>query len=206
MNVKLVLLLGLVALAFGNVPADKNVQTTVEKEIAPEAVRHEIIAVTDQEAADAALTTDESNREDLVSSATFKRGYYYPKYYHYAHYPKYYYPRYYYPTYPRYYSPQYNANQHNYRPAYRPVKQQPQYYVSYNNNPTTTYRPAVQHQNNVSPAVNNPIGTNNQQDDASVADTIPYDEYVPSNDYWILMQQEGWIGTVPGRSIILLSV
>ena len=103
MKVKLVLLLlGLFALALEAAPAVEQADyETVKKEITS-AVGREKIAVKDQE--ETALTSVESNEEDLVSSATFKRGYYYPSYYpQYYHYPKYYYPRYYYPTYPQYY-------------------------------------------------------------------------------------------------------
>ena len=92
------LLLGLFALALEAAPAVEQADyETVKKEITS-AVGREKIAVKDQE--ETALTSDESNEEDLVSSATFTRGYYYPQYYYYQ---KYYYPRYYYPKYHQYY-------------------------------------------------------------------------------------------------------
>ena len=100
MKVKLVLLLlGLFALALEAAPAveQDNYETVIKREITS-AVGHEKIAAKDQE--ETALTSDESNEEDLVSSATFTHGYYYPQYYYY---PKYYYPRYYYPKYHQYY-------------------------------------------------------------------------------------------------------
>jgi hypothetical protein len=143
MKVNLVLLACLVTLALGavsNIVPDVKDQTKMD--------------ITRMETVDSAKSSESLEvSDDMKTSATFHKRYYYPRTYYYPHYyPKYYYPTYHYPQYfhrpaTRYYNrpgPQYNTNQYyNSQPSVqRPAAQQPFYHQQTTTTSTTPSPPA----------------------------------------------------------------